>query len=445
MTVTRIASLWFTLTACLLLTTSSIAVEIAKVSAGTDEPGLAFLAENAHKPGVVTLESGLQYLILEQGNGTEHPTPHTPCSCHFNVSYINQTQFDSSLLYGELADVHPDHIITGWSEAIQQMVQGDKWILYIPSELAYGESGLPPRISPNIALIYYVHLVEIRGPTIPALQCNVTTEYRCNDKERAYIQTSKQKSIELLTKELQRASTMKQKKMKPELLEWLRRRIAILQQLAPITGHYYATPKERGAAFLAQNAIQQDVITLQPGFQYKVLHQGTGKLHPLPGTNCLCHLEGRLINGKPFDSTYDRGQPEVLYTDHIAKGLATALSKMVVGDKWELYLSWEWGHGDRGLFGFVPGGATVIYIIELMDIQGESVEAIQCDPMTGQSCNQQELEFIDTIKQKDGQALVKDLDRLSAMTGSKMKPELTQWLDRRIHILKQMVPDEKEL
>ena len=406
--------------ACLLLTASSTVVETDEVAAvGTDEPGLAFLAENAHKPGVVTLESGLQYLILEQGNGTEHPTSHTPCSCHFNVSYINRTQFDSSLLYGELADVHPNHIIPGWSEAIQQMVQGDKWMLYIPSELAYGETGLPPRIQPNIALIYYVHLVEIRGATIPALQCNVTTQVRCNDKERAYIQTSKHKHIDILTKELQRASTMKQKKMKPELLDWLRRRIQILQQLAPITGHYYATPKERGVAFLAQNENQQGVITLQPGFQYKILHQGTGTVHPQFGTNCLCHLEGRLINGQPFDSTYDRGQPELLYTDHIAKGLATALSKMVIGDKWELYLSWEWGHGDRGLFGFVPGGATVIYILELMDIQGESVEAIQCDAKTGLLCNQQELVFIETMKQKVGYAMVKEFDRLKAMTGDR--------------------------
>jgi hypothetical protein len=118
---------------------------------------------------------------------------------------------------------------------------------------------------------------------------------------------------------------------------------------------------------------------------------------------------------------------------------------MVIGDKWELYLSWEWGHGDRGLFGFVPGGATVIYILELMDIQGESVEAIQCDAKTGLLCNQQELVFIETMKEKVGYAMVKELERLVAMTGGKMKPELTQWLARRIHILKQMVLDEKEL
>ena len=100
------------------------------------QAGLDFLAENKGKSGVITLPSGLQYAVISEGAGVEHPKVGTPCECHYAGRLLDGTEFDSSYKRGTPSTFAPNQVIKGWTEAMQLMVQGDKWEMYIPMELA---------------------------------------------------------------------------------------------------------------------------------------------------------------------------------------------------------------------------------------------------------------------------------------------------------------------
>jgi FKBP-type peptidyl-prolyl cis-trans isomerase FklB len=131
------------------------------------EAGAKFLEENKGKEGVVTLASGLQYKVLREGWGLEHPTAGTPCECHYAGTLLDKTQFDSSYDRGEPTTFAPNQVIKGWTEAMQLMVVGEKWEMYIPYEMAYGESGRPPKIPAKAMLIFIMEIVKIKGDTVP--------------------------------------------------------------------------------------------------------------------------------------------------------------------------------------------------------------------------------------------------------------------------------------
>ena len=126
------------------------------------EKGRAFLEENGKRPGVVTLESGLQYEILVEGKG-EIPTAEDNVKVHYHGTLIDGTVFDSSVERGEPATFRTTGVIKGWVEALQLMPVGSKWKLYIPSDLAYGQRGSGKLIGPNQTLIFEVELLEIEG------------------------------------------------------------------------------------------------------------------------------------------------------------------------------------------------------------------------------------------------------------------------------------------
>ena len=122
-----------------------------------------FLSSNAQKPGVVTLPSGLQYQILSSGAaGGASPTVTDSVLAHYHGTFVDGSVFDSSVDRGEPAQFGVSQVIPGWTEALQLMKPGDKWRLFIPASLAYGEAGSPPVIPPNSALIFDVELLEVR-------------------------------------------------------------------------------------------------------------------------------------------------------------------------------------------------------------------------------------------------------------------------------------------
>ncbi len=124
------------------------------------EAGIAFLAQNATKTGVVTLASGLQYQVLVNGNGTK-PTANDKVKCHYHGTLIDGTVFDSSVQRGTPAVFPVNGVIAGWVEALQLMNTGSKWRLFIPSNLAYGAHGAGQHIGPHTTLIFEVELLEI--------------------------------------------------------------------------------------------------------------------------------------------------------------------------------------------------------------------------------------------------------------------------------------------
>ncbi|HEX8503828.1 MAG TPA: FKBP-type peptidyl-prolyl cis-trans isomerase [Hymenobacter sp.] len=124
--------------------------------------GEAFLAENANKPGVKTLPSGLQYEVLTEGAGKK-PGLSSSVTTHYHGTLINGTVFDSSYQRGQPATFPVNGVIAGWTEALQLMGEGSKYRLYIPSDLAYGKRGAGRDIPGDTALIFDVELLKVNN------------------------------------------------------------------------------------------------------------------------------------------------------------------------------------------------------------------------------------------------------------------------------------------
>jgi FKBP-type peptidyl-prolyl cis-trans isomerase FklB len=134
--------------------------EIAKKNKQIEDK---FLAENSKKPGVVTLPSGLQYKVIKSGNGVS-PKATDKVTVHYRGTLINGQEFDSSIGRGEPVTFPVNGVIPGWTEALQLMKVGDKWELYIPAALAYGNRGAGQQIEPGATLIFEVELLGIGEP-----------------------------------------------------------------------------------------------------------------------------------------------------------------------------------------------------------------------------------------------------------------------------------------
>lgn len=119
-----------------------------------------FLEENKKAEGVTTLPSGLQYKVLKAGTGAT-PTAEDTVRTHYKGQLIDGTVFDSSYDRGEPAEFPVGGVIKGWTEALQKMKTGDKWQLFIPSDLAYGEAGAGEVIPPHATLIFEIELLDV--------------------------------------------------------------------------------------------------------------------------------------------------------------------------------------------------------------------------------------------------------------------------------------------
>ncbi len=124
------------------------------------EKGRAFLAENGKKEGVVTTPSGLQYKVVKMGTGAK-PTATDKVRVHYHGTTLDGEVFDSSVQRGETIVFPLNQVIKGWTEGLQLMPIGSKFIFYIPSDLAYGDRGAGPTIKPGATLIFEVELFEI--------------------------------------------------------------------------------------------------------------------------------------------------------------------------------------------------------------------------------------------------------------------------------------------
>ncbi len=119
----------------------------------------AFLAENAQADGVMTTASGLQYKVLEAGEG-EMPSSDSLVQVHYEGRLLDGTVFDSSYERGVPVEFGVTQVIPGWTEALQLMPEGSKWQLFIPPQLGYGPSGAGGLIGPNSLLIFDVELIQ---------------------------------------------------------------------------------------------------------------------------------------------------------------------------------------------------------------------------------------------------------------------------------------------
>jgi FKBP-type peptidyl-prolyl cis-trans isomerase FkpA len=137
--------------------------EQQQVTAAAGEDNLAegqkFLAENKVKEGVQTTESGLQYKVVTMGDGAK-PVATDTVKVHYRGTLLDGTEFDSSYARNEPISFGLNRVITGWTEGVQLMPVGSKFLFFIPPELAYGEGGGGP-IPPNSTLVFEVELLDI--------------------------------------------------------------------------------------------------------------------------------------------------------------------------------------------------------------------------------------------------------------------------------------------
>ncbi|MBO4721944.1 MAG: FKBP-type peptidyl-prolyl cis-trans isomerase [Muribaculaceae bacterium] len=131
----------------------------ANAGAMNEELGKKFLEQNAQQEGVKVTESGLQYLVLKDGDGKK-PGPNDVVTVHYTGRLIDGTVFDSSVERGEPATFAVGQVIPGWVEGLQLMSEGAAWRLFIPSNLAYGPHGTGP-IQPNSTLVFDVQLIKV--------------------------------------------------------------------------------------------------------------------------------------------------------------------------------------------------------------------------------------------------------------------------------------------
>ncbi len=134
--------------------------KMQEAAAANKAEGKAFLEENKEKEGVVALKSGLQYKVMQKGDGPS-PTASDTVKCHYKGMTLDGQVFDSSYERGEPATFPLNGVIKGWTEALQLMQVGSKWKLFVPSDLAYGDKGAGEMIEPGSTLIFEVELLDI--------------------------------------------------------------------------------------------------------------------------------------------------------------------------------------------------------------------------------------------------------------------------------------------
>jgi hypothetical protein len=160
-----------------------------------------------------------------------HTKNNSPCETHYEGKLITGKVFDSSYARGSPTTFAPNQVIKGWTEIMQLMVEGDQWEVYIPSDKAYGDSGSGADIKGGDTLIFKMEIIKIKGDKVPAFTCDPKTKEGCNDREKKYIAKKDSKSKDDIAKEMKRLAKMKAKKMKPENMDWIDRRVHILGQM----------------------------------------------------------------------------------------------------------------------------------------------------------------------------------------------------------------------
>lgn len=127
------------------------------------------------------------------------------------------------------------------------------------------------------------------------------------------------------------------------------------------------TQKSAGAAFMAQNILREGVKELPGGIQYEVIKEGAGA-QPLVSDSVKAHYKGTLLDGKEFDNSFKRGQPFTAPLKALIKGWQVALPMMKEGSHWRLWIPSDLAYGDRGAGNDIPGGATLIFEVELLQV-----------------------------------------------------------------------------
>jgi FKBP-type peptidyl-prolyl cis-trans isomerase len=157
-------------------------------------------------------------------------------------------------------------------------------------------------------------------------------------------------------------------KQEKPLLDEQTASMTIQQKLQEYANKKINVQKEEGKKFLAENKSQPGITELPNGIQYKIINQGNG-IKPAVEDTIKVHYKGTTIDGKVFDDSYSRGEPIEFSLNNLIEGWKKTLVLMPVGSKWQIFLPSDYGYGDRGAGADIPGGATLIFELELLDVK----------------------------------------------------------------------------
>lgn len=227
-------------------------VTVSGFMLSTNKEGMDFLEKNGEKEGINTSDiTGVQHKVIKKGTGTAHPTEVSEVVIDFEGRLLDGHVFESSFDKEEpsLFSLDAQDIIKGWVDILVDMVEGDKFEVYIPAELAYGSKGNQHHhIGPGEVLIYVIELIEVVGHSKTALYCTVTAPTSssagefgsrgCNEQEEIFVLEASKWDLEELMLEqrlLVKAEPARgSNEMERESKHWILRRFHILKQIRAI-------------------------------------------------------------------------------------------------------------------------------------------------------------------------------------------------------------------
>lgn len=221
----------------LLLIIFEIALSDEEIHVKPNEEGVEFLRQNADRSDVTILPSGVQYRVDRKGLGMYHPLKHTLCHMHFEMHTRNGTKLDSSYNRERIVKTRPDHLVKGLEEALQLMVEGDLWEIFVPSELGYStyHSHSHDDVDHSDVTIFKILLVEIRGEKKEADdRCEIVTLKSCGDKLKSLITSTvkRYKTLDRMKMQLKRVERqLEGGKATKEQKDWLREKAHVLDVL----------------------------------------------------------------------------------------------------------------------------------------------------------------------------------------------------------------------
>lgn len=409
---------------------TSLALCTGMASAQIPAPGVLPTPEIPADTEKVTMPSGLVYSVLQEGDGSASPVFGDRVKVHYSGWLTNGTLFDSSRQRGEPAEFAVGRVIEGWNEALGLMSPGSRLKLTIPANLAYGEEGRPS-IPANSTLIFDVELIAVTARTLAfqpwtaelakTLPCTGTTcaaqdgsgeklapgqhdhgVTYCVLQEGTGTPCAGADAISLafamygednkpiLSSAMEGAPLLGNPAQMP--LPFLGGAVALARQgtrmniqvpYAQMTRLAGMPGVEEGKTYLWQIEIlssmsfnkpafvlpaDEELTTTASGLKYKVVREGAGT-KPTAANEVVAHYAGWLTDGTPFDNSYDRGQPSTFPLSRVIGGWTEGLQLMAPGAMVIFVIPSDLGYGPSGSPPTIPGGATLVFAVELVDVR----------------------------------------------------------------------------
>jgi FKBP-type peptidyl-prolyl cis-trans isomerase len=343
--------------------------------------------------------------VLKEGDGTVHPKRGDRVRVHYTGWLEDGTEFDSSRRRGEPSEFGIGQVIEGWNEGLALMSPGSRLKLTIPSDLAYGAKGSPPKIPADATLVFDVELIAITAsaPEFVALDSEKATVTESGLKMQTLVAPTgpacaAESDVWFEYTFWDQAGTFFDSSITsgaPAVVRVDKFTIPFFKEAAMLMGeggtYVFEVPAalgfgERATSTLPPNSVTiwrltlkrifqkpafsmpapEELTTTESGLQYQVLREGEGK-SPAMHQGVICHYAGWLTDGTQFDASYDRGDPLSFRLGRVIEGWNEGLKLMKPGAMMKLVIPGNLGYGARGQ-GTIPPDATLVFVVELIAV-----------------------------------------------------------------------------